>query len=139
LEGIDLEETSIFLVDHQLNTITDLKNETYTFNASESIQLGRFTLLFDESLLDIEESRFRESDITLYPNPAQNRLTLNYSGTAQLQTMFITDMNGRRIHEWGLNNFSEQRTFTITGLSPGIYLTHIQTGSTTVVKKLVIR
>jgi len=139
LEGFVLEQHDIFLIDHQLNTITNLKETAYSFTTTEALQANRFTIVFEDRLLDLSDPDNYRDDLNLFPNPTDQQFTLGYSGTAQLKTMCMTDMNGRRIREWTLNDFSDSQTFNISGLASGIYLVNIQTTTTIVVKKLVIR
>jgi len=139
LEGVALEQHDIFLLDHQLNTITNLKETAYSFTTTEALQANRFTIVFEDRLLDLSDPDNYRDDLNLFPNPTDQQFTLGYSGTAQLKTMCMTDMNGRRIREWTLNDFSDSQTFNISGLASGIYLVNIQTTTTIVVKKLVIR
>jgi len=133
LEGIALEQSDIFLIDHLLNTITNLKETTYSFNATETLQANRFTIVFEDRLLDIDQNSFRESDISLYPNPAENQVTLSYLGNT-----LLSNNQGQIIKEISFQNFNGREHIDIHGLKSGLYFIRIETTSTTIVKKLMI-
>ncbi|MEP0265925.1 T9SS type A sorting domain-containing protein [Dokdonia sp.] len=139
LEGINIEQAPVFLIDNLTNTITDLKESDYSFTASKGIQSERFTLVFqDRDVLDTDEIRFRES-VTLYPNPASSEVTITYGGQAQLQNLTIIDMNGKIIRTISLENFQNSQAIDISKLAKGIYFLNIISNRNTIVKKLIIK
>ncbi len=139
VEGIAIENAPVFLIDNLNNTVTSLKENSYSFTASNGIQPDRFTLLFKEpELLRVGEESFSES-ITLYPNPATNQVTLGYTGGAQLQQLTITDVNGRLISITSLEDFKDSQIIDTSKLSKGMYFLNIQSSVDIVVQKLIIR
>ncbi|MEP0262673.1 T9SS type A sorting domain-containing protein [Dokdonia sp.] len=139
-EGINIENVPVFLIDHLENTITNLKENSYSFTATSGIQSERFTVVFQErDALDTDEVSFRESDIKLYPNPASDFVTLAYQGDRQLEQLTITDINGRLIKIIDLENFNNAQVIDTSILAKGIYFIQIQSIDRNVIKKLIIR
>ncbi len=139
LEGIDIESTPIFLIDHFTDTFTNLKEGAYTFQATKGIYPDRFTLVFkDRDVLGTEDIRFRES-VRIYPNPAYNQITLDYRGTQQLQHMVITDVQGKIVQEYSLADFDQSQQIDISTLSKGMYFMALRSDQEQVVKKLIKR
>jgi len=140
MEGIALEFNDIFLIDHLLNTVTDLKTSDYSFTAGEGIQNNRFTVVFEEpSLLDVEEVSFRESDINLYPNPATDQVTLSYGGGQSLIQAMIVNVNGKVVRQIDLDDFDGQRQLDISTLRHGMYFVQIQGERFQTTKKLIVK
>ncbi|MEP0264242.1 T9SS type A sorting domain-containing protein, partial [Dokdonia sp.] len=139
-EGAVLEGASIFLIDNVLNTITNLKEETYTFIATKGIQPDRFIVVFEErEVLDIEDEVLNENEITVFPNPASNEITLDYSGNRQLQEAIIININGQKIQRLDLSDFNQSQRFTINPISTGIYFIQIVSKEKTILKKLIVK
>ncbi|GGG03843.1 hypothetical protein GCM10011344_00210 [Dokdonia pacifica] len=139
LEGIGLENTPVFLIDNLNDTIINLKESDYNFIATNGIQSERFTIVFQErDVLGTEEVSFDEN-ITLYPNPAIDQVTLRYQGQAQLQELAIIDLNGKLVKRVDLRNFNNAQTIQTSELAKGVYFLKIQSDRNTTVKKLIIR
>ncbi len=139
LEGTGIENAPVFLNDNLENTITNLKENNYSFTASKGIQSERFTVIFQErDVLDTDDIRFRES-VTLYPNPATHQVTLGYTGEAQLQKLTIIDMNGKVIRTVSLENFQSSQRIQTSDLAKGMYFVHIQSDDDVSVQKLIIK
>jgi hypothetical protein len=139
LEGVAIENAPIFLIDHLENTMTNLKENSYSFTASKGIQSDRFTVIFQErDVLGVDEIPFRES-VTLYPNPATDLVTLTYTGQAQLQELTIIDMNGKLIKTMDLKNFSHSQNIQTNELAKGMYFIQIQSNRDVIVQKLIIK
>jgi len=138
LEGDDLEQSDIFLIDHLLGTTSNLKETSYTFASSETIQDNRFTLVFDDKLLSTAETNL-ESTISLYPNPARDQIQLTYTGNQALQSLTITDIQGKIIRQQNLNNFTGQQTINLSQLKAGLYLINITSAQSTFTQKVIIQ
>ncbi len=138
LEGINMEETPVFLIDNLLNTIINLKEESYTFTSNRTIQPDRFTIVFEErELLDVDS--FNQSDIALYPNPTSHQVTLAYAGQKQLRGAMIIDVNGKLIQEIDLKSFNQTQQIDVSLLAKGMYFVQVISDDSTIVKKLIIQ
>ncbi|WP_299678051.1 T9SS type A sorting domain-containing protein [uncultured Dokdonia sp.] len=140
LEGIAIENASVFIIDHVLNTIVNLNEQPYTFTAQKGLHTDRFTMVFqDREVLNADEESFRESVITLYPNPSQGQVTLSYTGSSTLENAIITDVNGKIIKRIDLTNFNQTQTIHLENLARGMYFMQIISQGNTVTKKLILR
>lgn len=138
LEGIALENTPVFLIDQLLNTITDLKLSDYSFIADEGVQANRFTLVFEETLLSTEDGSL-ENQVSIFPNPTTDQITLAYTGATPLTQAFISDTNGKIIRALDLSSFNGQQRVDVSTMTQGIYFIQIQSGTGSVVQKLLIQ
>jgi len=138
LEGIGLELSDVYLIDNELGNITNLKDGPYTFTASESIQSSRFTLVFEDRLLDVDDASSLDSGIRVFPNPATNQITLSYAGDQRLTHATIIDLNGKILNTIDLTNFDQSRSINTGTLATGVYFIRVQSVNSTVVKRLLI-
>ncbi|MEP0266150.1 BspA family leucine-rich repeat surface protein [Dokdonia sp.] len=140
LEGIVIENATVFIIDHFLNTIVNLNEQSYAFTAQKGLYTDRFTIVFqDRDVLSADEDSFRESVINLYPNPSQGQVTLAYTGTSTLENAIITDVNGKIIKRIDLQNFDQTQTIDLDDLARGMYFMQITSQENTVIKKLILR
>jgi hypothetical protein len=139
LEGINIENATVYLIDNLTNTTTNLKEDRYSFTATSGIQPERFTIVFQKrDALNTDEFNFRES-VTLYPNPAKDQVTLSYAGQKQLQQLTIMDMNGKTVRIMSLENFQSSQVVDTSKLAKGMYFLYIQSTQDTMVQKLIIK
>lgn len=138
LEGSSLENAVIFLIDNDLDIITNLKESAYAFTAAESIQSSRFTLVFEEQLLQVSDENVLDSGIHLFPNPAKNEITLFYTGAQSLSTATIINLNGKIVSQIDLNNFNQSKLIDVSAFSTGVYFLRVESNSNAIVKRLII-
>ena len=138
-EGINLDESQIFLIDNELGTVTNLKESEYTFTASESIQPNRFKVVFDERALGTDDPLSLENQIRLFPSPARNSITMTYTGGERLTQAVIVDINGKLITTIDLGDFEQSRSINISNFSSGIYFMRVQSTQSLVVKRFIVQ
>ncbi len=82
-----------------------------------------------------------ENGIRIYPNPADDILTLNVAGAEiSAYTLEIFDMHGNRVYECENLNQHPGNTFHLETdhFKPGVYMVKIQSSSRTWIRKLII-
>lgn len=84
---------------------------------------------------DISEEIFNESDILLYPNPANTILNIQLSGLADRTQMTIYSVIGTKVINTWLDSAYHQED--ISRLKPGIYYIVVGDGSKTVRAKFI--
>ncbi|MEZ4778901.1 MAG: choice-of-anchor B family protein [Flavobacteriaceae bacterium] len=136
IEGINLENTTVYLYDSLDNKIVSLDNESYTFKSGMGFFNDRFTLLFKtERVLGPGENLL--DSITVFPNPTKNHINI-FSPDTYLLNLEVYDLMGRKISQ----KIDEERntySLNLSNLKTGIYFIEITTeeGSTTkrIIKK----
>jgi hypothetical protein len=78
---------------------------------------------------------FESSYISVYPNPASNMVTVSNSANSMINSIEMTDMNGRVVKTQNINAVNGQ--VSISDLSTGIYMMKIKTDLGTAVKKVI--
>jgi len=121
------EGLGVFLADNYLNTQTELtESVVYDFavdqNIPESMSENRFSLVFDNTTLGVNENTFGEN-FSLYPNPTTDGLfslqTPNVSGEVQVE---IFNLLGQKVYQQELSVEDQQVDVDAKDLSSGVYL-----------------
>jgi chitinase len=104
--------------------------EQEPFEFSSIFQMDGTIHYCDET---VGESEFitEESVINLFPNPAHGSVTI--SGCEKASVLLL-NLSGKQLSKVSLNN----KTFNISGYSPGLYIVKIETPAKSVFKKLII-
>lgn len=93
-------------------------------------------------LADVKQNAGQTS-IRLYPNPADNRTTLNYTlSSSSRVTLNIFDMNGRLISTMDKGNQSAgsyTQIIDLNSLSKGVYMIQILTSNSVETAKLIVQ
>jgi hypothetical protein len=106
------------------------------FDGTPENMSGGFILdVQDTTTLSIDDVVGEASQIRMFPNPANDILTI--SAPKNLEQISVFDMSGKRIlSDATVRNTSE--TLDVAQLSSGMYMVQIKTTSKTTLKKLII-
>ncbi len=137
-EGVDLEQTSIFLIDDEKGSLVDLKKQAYTFWSDKEISTNRFQLVFEEKEVQQLEEVDNTDAISLYPNPAKNQVQLTSHGKNPLLSVSITDVQGKQLQYQNLDSSKYTHTIPTNTLPKGMYFVHITNAKDVIIKKLLI-
>jgi len=77
--------------------------------------------------------------ITMYPNPAQNNMTIANSTGIKLDQLAIYDMSGRLIKTIDLRDMQQESTIDVSNLSSGVYILQIEGDGASTVKQWIKR
>ncbi|MEL6811086.1 MAG: T9SS type A sorting domain-containing protein, partial [Bacteroidota bacterium] len=112
----------------------------YTVTLSAEDEYGNVgTCTFEltvESILGVEDTELGNA-IAMYPNPAQNKVTIANTSSILLEQAVIYDANGRLIHTIDLSDMQQEKTIDVSQLASGVYMVQIQGDNATTVKRLV--
>ena len=109
----------------------------FGFHNNSAVGTAQTFMFFDD--LDItsvlSNSDFLSSNLTVYPNPANNVLNISNSVNATINNVDVTDLNGRVIKSVKVNATEGQ--ISVSDLAAGMYMVKITTDQGTGVKKIV--
>ena len=100
---------------------------------------GDSTYYYFHTVLGIDDMMAQEGNINVYPNPANNKITIaNNKEIPEEAIISICQINGQLIMQ---DKFQNQKLIEldVSNLSNGIYLLKIETKEVMEVKKLVIQ
>lgn len=107
-------------------------NEDFNFNVSFVIRPT-----FDMSILSNPANNLNAEDITLYPNPAKDKLFINNNGERSINNASIYDISGRLLIQFNLNS-TNSNELDISSLSSGNYMIVIKSETDQISKKIII-
>jgi hypothetical protein len=110
----------------------------HTTPGTETTSAG-FLLLDTVSVTGVLSThQVTDNMFSVFPNPANNFITVSNSQNIKVNTISITDMNGRVVKA---NDYSTQAAgdiqISVSDLSVGMYLMNIKTENGTLIKKIV--
>lgn len=116
--------------------VADINNDGYYDVVVGNIAGG--LAMYMGTFASAVEETIKPSDIILYPNPATAQVTIMLPQNITHVAVSVIDIMGRLIQQQTIKG---QNTFTINtqNLAQGVYSVSLQTGSSVVCKKLVIR
>ncbi|MEL6813014.1 MAG: choice-of-anchor B family protein [Bacteroidota bacterium] len=134
VEGANLEETTVYLLDHQTNEMHNLSETAYVFSSDQGTFHNRFTLQFEgEMILGPSDSALRM--ITVFPNPTSGTLNV-HSPNAHIKAIEVFDVRGRRFSEV-IREKKNSHTTILSDLETGIYFVKITTDVGEITKKII--
>ncbi|MEM7085741.1 MAG: M36 family metallopeptidase [Bacteroidota bacterium] len=95
-----------------------------------------FVVTVDEILLGLDDNAL-SNQITLYPNPTSGQLTLLNTSDEVLNTITITDVNGRIIQTIKLSDTGSENNFSIASLAQGMYFVKIDGENASTIKRII--
>jgi hypothetical protein len=132
----------IFVQDNYLNTTTQIDpNQPYAFsvdqNIPESIAEDRFSLVFDNTTLGVEENSFGEN-FSLYPNPTDGQFSIktpNLTGDVQVE---INNLLGQQVYAQKLSITAQEVLVNTEDLASGIYVVKLTQNGQSFSAKLMV-
>ena len=120
-----------------------LDNGTCVLPDSCIICNGDGTWRYNDSCLTyINSNKVGNSFVKVYPNPAQNELILEFSGTSQNTSYayFLIDITGKMVMQNETNLFGASTVhLNVSTLTPGMYYLQVKRNDGGVVNKLIIK
>ena len=119
---------------------TLLPDGVYTVTITAEDEYGNVSTcdfeLTVESILGLEDSDLNNA-IVMYPNPAQNQVTISNSSNILLDSAAIYDVNGKLVSQINLQDMQQEKVIDISSLASGVYIVQIQSEQSSVTKRLI--
>lgn len=77
--------------------------------------------------------------VTLYPNPTNDKATLEVEGLTKDANVIVYDINGRKVIKYKFNAGQNELEIDVNGLPKGIYNIRIVNDNATINKKLIVQ
>jgi len=91
-----------------------------------------------QSIADVSEKEFAFAGLSLYPNPAEDKLflTINKNGSLSIQ---LNDVSGRIVRSWNSDvNANEKLELGLNGLTKGLYIITVSYASQSYKERVLI-
>jgi hypothetical protein len=125
---------NLYLIGKYSGTV-DFDPGTGTHNLTSNGPEAMYVLKLGQGVTSIKENTF-ENTLTVYPNPAKDKLTINLGDTYKNVKVGIYDATGHLVYSEESVE-SDQLNFAITQ-APGVYFVNIQVDNKRITKKLII-
>lgn len=127
---------SIYIVDKETNTYTDLRNENFEINLSTGNYNERFEIVFSQQTLTTIDTKIE--DLTVFQNNNQSQLRILNPNLHEISSIYIYDILGKSVvRRKRLPNYKEHQISTKT-FSNGIYVVKITLENKEAITKKVI-
>ena len=77
------------------------------------------------------------SNVSMYPNPANEYVTIANGTGVQLERAVIYDVNGKLVNTIDLQDMTTEKTIDVSALASGVYMVQITSKNASVVKRLI--
>ena len=134
IQGVNLEEVDVYLMDHQTGRIQNLKQDSYAFTSNEATDNNRFTLYFEEAIV-LGPQENDQNNIILFPNPVKDQLTIT-STKSFIQSVEVFDLTARRMNQ-NIQGKKNSCVIDISKLETAVYFIKITTETGTITKKII--
>ena len=134
IEGENLADATVYLIDTYKNTITDLTQSDYEFFTNKGQFSERFILKFEsDSVLGSSEAAL--SSIVAYPNPTNTILNI-VSPHTPIVSIKVADPGGRAVLNVAVE---EQHRYQLdmSQLQSAVYFVRIDTGDGSLTKRII--
>jgi hypothetical protein len=137
------EDAKFYIIDDYLETTTELVNGAayyYTVDVSipASIDSNRFSIRFEPTTLS--QTDFTENNFSLYPNPAEDQLNINWNSVPNEDTQItIFNLVGQKVAEFTSNASLKTTSLPIQNLNAGMYILQIQSSDINTSRKFIKR
>jgi hypothetical protein len=135
--------TQTYFTEHDDSIFTHvyLENGEYVINFKINACNEHDSLNFETKITNVQPPAPPLSNFTIYPNPANQSLTIKYLPTDAIYAVTINmfDMSGRQVYQQSINDFYKETTLDVSTLSAGTYLIRFSTTLGDVfIEKLVV-
>lgn len=93
-----------------------------------------FMFVFDEQMVGVHSIKNEVVDFSVFPNPANDHVSINIDATDQINHVSITNILGKVVYEQNAYNSS----IDVADLHPGIYFITLETNKGKGQKKIII-
>jgi len=108
-----------------LFNVAILPNITASF--SESAMEIDYVRVYQASSLSTNDNTVDEKEITIFPNPIDNQLEIQFANFSDTYQGTIYDLTGKKVHFFNQN--TAKNTVDVSFLKSGFYILNIQSGS----------
>jgi hypothetical protein len=131
------DPVTIFTQDPVAGTILGVGVHTITFTAEDEYgNVATCDFELDLTILGTQDNELNNA-IALYPNPANEQVTISNSSNITLDTAMIYDLNGKLVSQIDLTNMTSEKVIDISNFATGVYMVYITGEQSSVVKRLI--
>jgi len=136
VKGAAIENATVYLIDNELNVLTNLSQENYSFRSNKGTFNERFTLQFEYEILNTNDTAL--DIISVFPNPTRDIVTVT-SPKITIDAIEIYDIRGRKIDDLIFDNQNVNYVIDLSSKEAAVYFLKIHTENGTTTKRVIKR
>ena len=137
LENISSDK-NIFLKDSDTNIIHDLRQSNYEVALPTGEHKTRFSLVFRNQALDVDDELLPENSITIFMNNPTSEIVIRNTGSTVINNTTLYNALGQTISTWTHKSLQQEINLPINDLSTGVYIVQIETENGNLSQKIII-
>lgn len=139
LENIDIN-TEIYLHDNITDVYYDLRNGAVTINLTQGEYANRFSITFNNSILNEDEVIESSEDLLVYVNNSNNTLHINNNTTnTSISEVYLFDILGQLLNKWEVKEANQSNLeYNLSNLSDGTHIIKLVTNNGDLSSKIII-
>jgi len=137
LENISADK-NIFLKDSDTNIIHDLRQSNYEVALPTGEHKTRFSLVFRNQALDVNDELLPENSITIFMNNPTSEIVIKNTGSTVITNTTLYNTLGQTMNTWAHKNLQQEINLPINNLSTGVYIVQIETENGNTSQKIII-
>lgn len=136
LEGNFLSQNDIFIKDHLLNKVHNLKESDYSFTSEPGEFTDRFEIVFTRETLSVNEAKLDNNVLQIIELP-NGDVQFKLSSPFEMKSIEIVDLLGRTLYL--LEAQGNSQTFSLSNLSQATYLAKVKLSNGKEITKKAIK
>jgi len=131
------DPVTVFTQDPAAGTVLGFGMHTITFTAEDEYgNVSTCSFELDLTVLGTADNELNNA-IALYPNPANEQVTIANSSNIVLDAAMIYDLNGKLVAQIDLTNMASEKVINISNFATGVYMVYITGEQSSVIKRLI--
>lgn len=137
LENISADK-NIILKDNVADVYHNLRESNYEVALPTGEHKTRFSLVFLNRILDVEDELLPENSITVYMNNPKDEIVIKNMGPSIINKTTLYNSLGQTMNVWTHKNLQTEISLPIYDLSTGVYIVQIETDNGNISQKIII-
>ncbi len=96
-----------------------------------------FNLEVNDQTLGVDDNVLSDDEVSIYPNPASDRITIRNVGNNELTDLTIIDAKGSIITRIDLKDMRLEKVIDLHDLSSGVYFLRINSITSSIIKRMI--
>ncbi|WP_179319657.1 T9SS type A sorting domain-containing protein [Winogradskyella helgolandensis] len=133
------DSQGIYIHDNNTDNYVNLRNLDYELNIEPGNYTDRFTIVFTNQVLNIEE--FDTTALTINQDNKQHQLSVQNPNGLDIKSIEVYDVTGKRIIQLNVDAIEDDYNLSTLQLSDGVYVVNVSSHANTTAKsqKIIVK
>lgn len=126
----------VYLYDGSDGSYHNLKDGPWTVMVPAGVDPDRFELTFEDEALSVPGAE--QPSTSLFMDNIKDQLMLHNPGETYIREVILYDVSGRRVAAWNDTGSERTQSFSVSGMSDGVYIVKVTGDAGQTSKKIII-